>query len=433
MKQNRTSRPHKLVALLAGAALLGLVSQGAAAATAAGTSVTNIAKLSYSVNGNAQNEICSSPTGNSTGNGGTSGTTCTDGANGAGNTAFVVDNKINLSVAEVGGSATTVLPGATGAITTFTVTNNGNAAQGYTLSATNATGNPTVFTVADNIQASAFQVFVDDPGAGGTAGVYDAAFDTATDISSLAAGSSATVFVLATIPSVANNGDQAVVTLTATTTVDGNTASAVSETATADTAGVDIVFADPANTISDPLAANTARDAIGIAQDAYRVGSAIITVTKTVTPVCDPFNGTTNPKNIPGAYVQYAITIKNTGTAPATLSAVTDGLNAATAFDAELISGAAGTGAACATVASGGTSLSASGFGAVTGAGAGPGVTAPGSAAHETTAGAAHAAGVVSVNFGTLSVTPTTFTPMLSSGSLAAGNYITVYFNTIVQ
>lgn len=78
LKRNyRTSSPTRLAALLAGAALFGLVSQSAlAAGTASGTTINNLAKLSYSVGGTAQNEICSSPTGNGTGNGGTSGTTC---------------------------------------------------------------------------------------------------------------------------------------------------------------------------------------------------------------------------------------------------------------------------------------------------------------------------------------------------------------------
>jgi hypothetical protein len=103
----------------------------------------------------------------------------------------------------------------------------------------------------------------------------------------------------------------------------------------ANTAGVDIVFADAGNALTDPLAANTARDAIGIAQDAYRIVSSVITVTKTATVLCDPFNGVTSPKSIPGAIVQYAIIVSNAaGTgASATLTTITDTLAATIAHD----------------------------------------------------------------------------------------------------
>lgn len=332
MKHIKIGSPPRFAALLAGLALLGLVSQSAmAAGTLSGTAVNNLAKLSYSVSGTPQNEICSSPTGNSTGNGGTTGTTCTSGTNGATNTSFTVDNKVNLTVAEVGSTFTPVVAGQVGAVTTFTVTNNGNTAQGYNLAAANAAGNPTVFTVADNFNVSAVSLFVDS----NTNGVYDVGVDTATAISSLAPNASRTVFVLATIPAIQVNGDQAVVTLTATTTTDG-TATPVVETAGADTAAVDIVFADAANALTDPLAANTARDAIGIAQDAYRLVTATISVAKTATLLCDPFNGITNPKNIPGAMVQWTITVANTGAASATLATIADALDANTTHETSL-------------------------------------------------------------------------------------------------
>ena len=67
MKKLNTTSPPRVVALLFGAAMLGLVSQSAlAAGTASGTVVTNLAKLSYTVGGVAQGDICSSPTGNGT-------------------------------------------------------------------------------------------------------------------------------------------------------------------------------------------------------------------------------------------------------------------------------------------------------------------------------------------------------------------------------
>src|SRR3989339_537953 len=127
MKQNHSGKPNMRIALLASAALLGLVSHNVwAVVTPSGTVISNIATMNYSVGGVAQTPIGSSPTGN------------TSGAGTA--TAFVVDNKVNLTVAESNSTVTSVSPGATNQVTTFTVTNTGNTAQGYTLVGANAIG-----------------------------------------------------------------------------------------------------------------------------------------------------------------------------------------------------------------------------------------------------------------------------------------------------
>jgi hypothetical protein len=49
---------------------------------------------------------------------------------------------------------------------------------------------------------------------------------------------------------------------------------------------------------------------------------ASLTIVKSMTLVSDPVNGTTNPKLIPGAIVDYNITVTNAGTGPADLSTV---------------------------------------------------------------------------------------------------------------
>lgn len=317
MKHINPGQRSSLATLLASAALFGLVASNAFALTASGTTISNLATLNYSVGGVAQTAIGSSPTGN------------TDGVGIA--TTFVVDNKVNLTVLESNSTVTSVSPGATNKVTTFKVTNNGNTAQGYNLMAANALGTPTVFGVADNLEVTISGVFVDANGNG----TYEAGTDIATSISSLAPDAFVSVFVLATIPASANNGDQAVVTLSATTTTAGTATALVDPSVGANTAGVDLVFADAANALSDPLAANVARDAIGIAQDAYRVVSSVITVTKTQAVLCDPQNGISSPKNIPGAIIQYTIVVSNaagTGTA-ATLTSLTDTLAATVTHD----------------------------------------------------------------------------------------------------
>ena len=72
-------------------------------------------------------------------------------------------------------------------------------------------------------------------------------------------------------------------------------------------------------------------------------------------------------------------------------------------------------------------SLSASGFGAVRGVGAGPGTI--GVSADATTTGASISGQVINLLFGTL--TSTSYGA--ANASLAAGSYITVYYDAFVQ
>lgn len=323
MKTHNTTSPPRLIALLAGALMFGLVSQTAlAAGTASGTSINNLAKLSYSVGGTAQQEICSSTTGNSTGNGGTSGTTCTDGVNGAGNTSFVVDNKVNLTVAKVADAS--VIPGTTKQALAFTVTNNGNTSQRYALSVVNGAEN---FT--NNIAGTSIYL---DVNASNTWDAGDTLYVDASTFGNVAADGSLKILIVADIPAPETNGQTAVFNLLATT-VDSGTTNVTTQTAGANTAGVDVVFADIAG--SAGAGTDDARDGKHSASATYTITTSAITVTKTVSLVCDPFNGVTNPKNIPGAMTRWTITVANgAGGSDATLTTVTDTLAASLAHDA---------------------------------------------------------------------------------------------------
>src|ERR1035437_6081991 len=137
--------------------LLLLVPQpGWAVGTPSGTSISNNATLSY-VTGTGPPSTATSNT-----------------------VSFLVDKKVNLIVAEVTGSATSVNSGQTGAVTTFSVTNLGNDLQGFNLTAALASGNPATGGTApfttNNFSATGLQVFVDS----NANGVYDAGGDTAT-------------------------------------------------------------------------------------------------------------------------------------------------------------------------------------------------------------------------------------------------------------
>lgn len=389
----------KIAALLAGATLMGLVAQSAfAVATPSNTNISNTATLSFSVGAVPQTSITSAAA------------------------QFVVDKKVDLSVVRNDASPVTVVPGQVGAVTKFTITNLGNDPQGMALTAAVATGTPVAGSAApfdlNNITATGLTIYVDT----NNNGVYDAGTDTAaTSIASLPANGSQVVFVLSSIPIGAADTQQSVISLTALAAVP-TTLTALTQTAGADSPMVvDTVFADGAG------ATDAARDGQHSAYDAYKVVSANLAVTKTVTPICDPAKGTTNPMNIPGALVQYAITVVNSGNAPATLTDITDTLVGTLAFDTRTITGAAVT---CTVAGVAPVAATTTGFGVVTAVGAATTYAAPGAAADVVTAGATVTAQAITVNFPTLSKAAGL---VLTAGALPAGSFITVYFNAFVQ
>jgi uncharacterized repeat protein (TIGR01451 family) len=283
--------------------------QALAAGTAANTDILNRATVNFQVGGVAQSPVESSPTGNSTA-----------GVGAGSDTTFKVDNKIDLTVTEVGGAATNVGAGAANVVTTFKVTNTGNNPQGYNLSAANVGG--TLFTRADAFDMTNLRTFVSTAACSGVSPTpaYASATDTAVNVTTLAADACAYVFIVADTPVTATNGQASNVRLTALTRV-ATTLAAVTQTAGADTATVvDVVFAD------------TGRDAQETADDQYFVQTAALSVGKTSTVISDPFNNVTNPKSIPGAVMEYGITLTNTGAVSATVVTITDPVPINTTF-----------------------------------------------------------------------------------------------------
>lgn len=409
MKYSTRSSPSKifLSAMMAAGLMFAATQSAQAVGTQSGTAITNTASLTFSVGGVAQTAITGSAT-------------------------FTVDDKVNLTVA--GGIQKSVTPGQVGALTPFTITNNGNATQGYNLTVTDAvSGAYTVGTpITDNFNAAFGYTIFPNPSCDGVTIVGGAI----TTIPTLAAGATYCVVVSTNIAATQVNGDAAVIALKAVTTwptplVAAEEPAAVvagavvaNNNLTANTAGVDVVFADVAGAID--VVVDGAHSTYG----AYLVSSAVLSVSKVATLLCDPVNGNTNPKNIPGAVVQYAITITNgAGAASATLTQVSDALAASLAVEPKLINGV-GAGAVCNSAT--GTSLAASGFGAVSGAGVVTTYAAPGLATQATTAGAtatAGAGGTVTINYGTLASPAYT----LVGGVLPASTFVTVYFNATVQ
>ncbi|MGB7655621.1 MAG: hypothetical protein WBL74_09070 [Novosphingobium sp.] len=291
------NRINRLLGTVGAAALVVTSASPAfAGGTTAGSTITNTVTVNYQVGAVAQT------------------------ATGASNT-FTVDRKVNLTVAEVGTTTTQVSPGQTAAVTTFTVTNTSNATLDFALVAAQQTGLAGAHSNTDNFDVTNVKIYVDTNGNGS----YDAGTDTlVTYLDELAADASKTVFVVADIPLGQVTNDVAAVTLTATGREGGGATAqgaALTETTGANTAGMDTVFADGAG------ATDAVRNADYSAKDDYTVLAAALTISKLSTVISDPINGTTNPKLIPGATIEYCIVVNNAaGSATATNVAISDPL-----------------------------------------------------------------------------------------------------------
>jgi uncharacterized repeat protein (TIGR01451 family) len=283
---------------LAAGLLLAGISQAFAAGTVAGTSISNTASVDFSVSGVNQPDVNSNAA------------------------AFLVDRRVNLAVAEVGGAYTDVAPGQTARVLTFTVTNTTNAALDFRLSAAHlATGAADPFGGTDDFDPSNVLVFV-DANANNT---YEAGTDIVTFLDEVPADATRTVFVVADIPAGRPDNDTAGMVLTATAAEPGTAAALgadVTQTAGADTAAVDTVFGDGAGD-TDAVRSGSHSDT-----DAFRVRTATISVTKTSTIISDPFNGAVNPKRIPGAVVEYCVVVANTGSTTADTVVISDSIAA---------------------------------------------------------------------------------------------------------
>jgi uncharacterized repeat protein (TIGR01451 family) len=278
--------------------------QSLAAGTAAGTTIQNTATVNYQVGGVSQAAINSN------------------------NAQFVVDNKVNLTVERLDGTAVTVTPGGTGFVTAYRLTNTGNKPQGFIFNgdstgagnANTSTGTADPFggTVTDSFEMLGTGTYVESTaGCSSSTGApgYAAASDTARNVVSLAPDACVYVYIVAAADTIANgasNGALSVVQLSAQARV-ATTLAQLNETTGADTAGEDIVFAD------------TGRDAIESVNSAYVVSSAALAVAKSSVVVYDPIN-TSNFKAIPGAIVEYTVKLTNSGSSNATGVVITDTL-----------------------------------------------------------------------------------------------------------
>ena len=299
---NKIARLGAAASILAVAA--GTATTASAAGTTAGSTITNNVTVNFQVGGVSQTSVSAS-------------------------NSFTVDRKVNFTVAEDGSATTNVSPGQLAAITTFIVSNTSNAPLDFALAASNRSGGSAEHGGTDNFDVSNLRMYQDT----NNNGSYDAGTDTLiTYLDQVAADANIRVFVLADVPLGRSTSDVAGVRLTGTAseaTAAGSLGAVVTQTAGANTAGVDTVFAD---TSAD---GNAARDGIHFDEDDYTILAASLTATKSSRVISDPLNGTTNPKLIPGAVVEYCISVVNAaGGASAANVAISDALPAQTTYEA---------------------------------------------------------------------------------------------------
>ena len=257
-----TNNKNKFIQLSISLVALALSANSWAAGTASGTDINNTATLSYNVGGTAQTAIESSEAGNSK-----------PGLGEGTATTFKVDKKVDLLV--TAGSGVNVVPGTTAQAITFTLKNEGNSEESFSFTPTQVTGDS-----------------------------FDTTNCTTPANVTLAADATETITVSCDIP-VSNE----IVKNNATSTIDLKAKTeSVTETTGADTAGtVDTVFADDTGTTTDGADRNAEHSAV----NTYTINTADLTVAKISTVVSDPSNLTTNPKRIPGAIIEYTITVTN--------------------------------------------------------------------------------------------------------------------------
>ncbi|PKP95280.1 MAG: hypothetical protein CVT75_02630 [Alphaproteobacteria bacterium HGW-Alphaproteobacteria-14] len=265
--------------------------------TSAGSTITNNVSVIYDVGGVTQNAATASDT-------------------------FTVDRRVNVNVNFAGAAATSVSPGQQDAVIAFDVTNLSNSTVDLDLSA--------ALTVGTGANIANFQIYRDTDG-DRVLSAAELAAGPITFLDEVGEDVTLAVIVIADIGLGAGNGDDFDVTLTANAHAAGGAGLGAELVGTtgANTNGVDTVLFDGAG------ATDQANQGDFSDTGTYTVAGALVTVAKTSRIVSDPVNGSTNPKAIPGATVEYCITVSNaTGAATATNIGVSDDLPFDVTYDA---------------------------------------------------------------------------------------------------
>lgn len=266
-----------------------------AAGTAQGTGITNTVNVNYQVGGVAQTQQ-----------------TATD--------TFVVDRKIIFTLAEKAPIGTTsVTPGQSAQQTTFILTNTSNDTLDFTITPSQIVGGTAAHGGTDAFNVTNLLVCL-DADANGTC---DAAATATLTVNDLIADANTTILIVGDIPLAATNGQVAGVTLSAAALNSNGTAITAATDATANGAGtVETIFADAVKSGNGGTSA--ARDGIDVATDDYTISAAVLSVFKSSVVISDGVSAS-NFKSVPGAVVEYCISVANAaGGATATNISISD-------------------------------------------------------------------------------------------------------------
>lgn len=222
---------------------------------------------------------------------------------------LVVDELLDVTVASTDPGDVPTTPGATQEVLTFTVTNNGNGSEAFTLGTIATNG-------GDNYDPTNVQIWLDNGD-----GVFDPASDTLYTPGSndpvLNPDQSRTVFVVGDTPGTVTDGNRAEVVLTAesnTVLTNGNN----------NTPGYTMPGQGTGG--SNAVVGSTGADS----QDNgfYIVNAATVTLVKSAV-VADPFGGT---DAVPGAIITYTINANVAGTGSVSSLVISDAIPAGTTY-----------------------------------------------------------------------------------------------------
>jgi len=279
-----TSKFGPIFRLSISAATLLLAQQALGAGTAPGTDVDNTATVTWSVGGTQQTPFDAiAPT-------------------------FVVDRRVDFTLTP-DGTSDIVNPGDTGLTFDFTLASTGNSELDFAVTFTQLAPGDIVNTF-------------DDSGADLTVGgtplstVY---------VDNLAEDGSTTITLTGDAAAALVNGDVANIRVTVTALDAGGTSAAPVALANTDASAddpnaIDNVFANP--------------DGLGVesADDGIRIEAAILAIAKATAVFWDPINLLANAKAVPGAVIEYTISIDNTGPVIAQAISILDVINLPVVF-----------------------------------------------------------------------------------------------------
>jgi len=290
----------KILSIVASLALCS-VAANAAAGTTAGTVVSNTASLSYSVSGATQPTVSTTAA-----------------------ATFVVDKKIDFLVVHNDDPKHIITtPGATEVERVFTLTNETNKIQSFSLDATNLTGGESYDGKSDNKDVSHIKISID----GGASWV-----DGPVTVSDLGIDASKVIKVRVTIPDTNVDGDIMNIQLESTAVDSAGvtekvTGSGADGTLSADRKDTEDTVLGEGAGITD--FANTQFDGKYSAWAGYIINSPVLTLVKSSCVYKDLVSGVSaNAKRIPGATITYLFDIENTGSIDASDINITDALPA---------------------------------------------------------------------------------------------------------